>query len=122
MLRVGRLEMDLLTRTVSHAGKPVELLPREYCLLECLMRHAGQVVTPIMRFEDVWNYHHIEPTNVIDVHIGNLRRKTDPDEASSMIQTGPGRLAHVSQRRWQGNRGLGQRPWHPCSSAIQTGR
>ena len=87
MLRVGRLEMDLLTRTVSHAGKPVELLPREYRLLECLMRHAGQVVTRTMLFEDVWNYHHIEPTNVIDVHIGKLRRKIDPDGANSMIQT-----------------------------------
>src|SRR6201987_420158 len=87
MLRVGRLEMDLLTRTVSHAGKQLELLPREYRLLECLMRHAGQVVTRTMLFEDVWNYHHIEPTNVIDVHIGKLRRKIDPDGASSMIQT-----------------------------------
>ena len=87
VLRVGRLEMDLLTRTVSHAGKPVELLPREYRLLECLMRHAGQVVTRTMLFEDVWNYHHIEPTNVIDVHIGKLRRKIDPDGANSMIQT-----------------------------------
>jgi two-component system OmpR family response regulator len=87
MLRVGRLEMDLLTRTVSHAGKPVELLPREYRLLECLMRHAGQVVTRTMLFEDVWNYHHIEPTNVIDVHIGKLRRKIDADGAGSMIQT-----------------------------------
>ncbi len=87
MLRVGRLEMDLLTHTVSHAGKPVELLPREYRLLECLMRHAGQVVTRTMLFEDVWNYHHIEPTNVIDVHIGKLRRKIDPDGTVSMIQT-----------------------------------
>jgi two-component system OmpR family response regulator len=87
MLRVGRLEMDLLTHTVSHAGKPVELLPREYRLLECLMRHAGQVVTRTMLFEDVWNYHHIEPTNVIDVHIGKLRRKIDPDGIVSMIQT-----------------------------------
>ena len=87
MLRVGQLVMDLLTRTVSHAGKPVELLPREYRLLECLMRHAGQVVTRTMLFEDVWNYHHIEPTNVIDVHIGKLRRKIDPDGAGSMIQT-----------------------------------
>ena len=87
MLRVGRLKMDLLTRTVSHAGKPVELLPREYRLLEFLMRHAGQVVTRTMLFEDVWNYHYIEPTNVIDVHIGKLRRKIDPDGADSMIQT-----------------------------------
>ena len=87
VLRVGRLKMDLLTRTVSHAGKPVELLPREYRLLEFLMRHAGQVVTRTMLFEDVWNYHYIEPTNAIDVHIGKLRRKIDPDGADSMIQT-----------------------------------
>ena len=87
MLRVGRLEMDLLTHTVSHAGKPVELLPREFRLLECLMRHAGQVVTRTMLFEEVWNYHHVEPTNVIDVHIGKLRRKIDPDGATTMIQT-----------------------------------
>ena len=87
MLRVGRLEMDLLTHTVSHAGKSVELLPREYRLLECLMRHAGHVVTRTMLFEEVWSYHHIEPTNVIDVHIGKLRRKIDPEGASTMIQT-----------------------------------
>ena len=87
MLRVGPLEMDMLTRTVLHAGRPVQLLPREYRLLECLMRHAGQVVTRTMLFEDVWNYHHIEPTNVIDVHIGKLRRKIDPDGTGSMIET-----------------------------------
>jgi two-component system, OmpR family, response regulator len=87
MLRVDRLEMDLLTHSVSHAGKPVELLPQEFRLLECLMRHAGQVVTCTKLFEEVWNYHHIEPTNVIDVHIVRLRRKTDPDGATTMIQT-----------------------------------
>jgi two-component system OmpR family response regulator len=97
MLRVGPLEMDMLTRTVLHAGRPVELLPREYRLLECLMRHAGQVVTRTMLFEDVWNYHHIEPTNVIDVHIGKLRRKLDPDGTGSMIQTvrGAGYILHA---------------------------
>ena len=97
MLRVGRLEMDLLSHTVSHAGKPVELLPREFRLLECLIRHAGQVVTRTMLFEEVWNYHHIEPTNVIDVHIGKLRRKLDPDGAVTMIQTvrGAGYILHA---------------------------
>ena len=86
-LRVGKLEMDLLTHAVRHAGKIVELLPREYRLLEFLMRHAGQVVTRTMLFEEVWNYHNIEPTNVIDVHIGKLRRKIDPESAESMIDT-----------------------------------
>jgi len=86
-LRAGLLEMDLLTHTVSHAGKPVELLPREYRLLECLMRHAGQVVTRTMLFEEVWNYHNVEATNVIDVHVGKLRRKLDPEGTRPMIET-----------------------------------
>ena len=78
MLRAGKLEMDLLTHAVHCAGKPVELLPREYRLLEFLMRHAGQVVTRTMLFEEVWNYRSVEPTNVIDMHISKLRRKLDP--------------------------------------------
>ena len=96
-------------------GQVTLRLPRFRC--GACVRHAGQVVTRTMPFEEVWNYHHIEPTNVIDVHIGKLRRKTDPDEATSMIQTGPGRRAHLCQRRLQGHQGLGQRPWHPCRPA-----
>ena len=87
MLRVGQLVMDLLTRTVSHAGKPVELLPREYRLLEYLMRHAGRVVTRTMLFEEVWGYHYDPQTNVIDVHIGRLRRKLEEGGLSQMIHT-----------------------------------
>lgn len=87
MLRVGPLEMDLLTHTVRHTGKLVELLPREFRLLECLMRHAGQAVTRTLLFEEVWNYHYVEPTNVIDVHIGKLRRKLDPGGTRPMIET-----------------------------------
>lgn len=86
-LRVGNLEMDLLTRTVRRGGQTIELLPREYRLLEYLMRHPGQVVTRTMLFEEVWNYHYIEPTNVIDVHIGKLRRKIDVEGSASMILT-----------------------------------
>jgi DNA-binding response OmpR family regulator len=87
MLRVGGLEMDLLTHTVHCAGKPVELLPREFRLLEFLMRHAGQVVTRTMLFEEVWNYRSVEPTNVIDMHISKLRRKLDGESARSVIST-----------------------------------
>ena len=65
----------------------IELLPREYRLLEFLMRHAGQVVTRTMLFEEVWNYRFIEQTNVIDVHVGKLRRKIDPDSTEPMIHT-----------------------------------
>ncbi len=87
MLRVGALEMDLLTHTVTHAGKPVELLPREFDLLKCLMRHANQVVTRTMLSDEVWNYHNIEPTHVVDLHVGRLRRKIDRDGAGPMIET-----------------------------------
>jgi two-component system, OmpR family, response regulator len=87
MLRVGKLEIDLLTHTVRCAGRLIELLPREFRLLEFLMRHAGQVVTRTMLFEEVWNYRSVEPTNVIDMHISKLRRKLDPDSAEPMIRT-----------------------------------
>jgi two-component system, OmpR family, response regulator len=86
-LKVGNLEMDLLTRTVRRGGTVIELLPREFRLLEYLMRHAGQVVTRTMLFEEVWNYHFAEPTNVIDVHIGKLRRKIDTEGSTPMVET-----------------------------------
>ena len=86
-LRAGKLEMDLLSHAVRYAGKVVELLPREYRLLEFLMRHAGQVVTRTMLFEEVWNYRSVGPTNVIDMHISKLRRKLDPESSESMIWT-----------------------------------
>jgi DNA-binding response OmpR family regulator len=87
ILRVGRLEMDLLTHEVRYGGRLVELLPREYRLLEFLMRHAGQVVTRTMLFEEVWSYRTVEPTNVIDMHISKLRRKLDPEGADPIIRT-----------------------------------
>ena len=86
-LRAGKLEIDLLSHAVHYAGRLIELLPREFRLLEFLMRHAGQVVTRTMLFEEVWNYRSVGPTNVIDMHISKLRRKLDPDSAESMIQT-----------------------------------
>jgi DNA-binding response OmpR family regulator len=86
-LRAGKLEMDLLTRSVRRAGRPVELLPREFRLLEFLMRHPGQVVTRTMLFEDVWKYRSVEPTNVIDMHISQLRRKLDPEGSEPIIRT-----------------------------------
>ena len=76
-LAVGDLRMDLLSRSVTRGGKPVELQPREFKLLEYLMRHSGQVVTRTMLLENVWDYHFDPQTNVIDVHISNLRRKID---------------------------------------------
>lgn len=74
-LCVGDLSLDPDTRVVQRAGQALELQPREYSLLEYLMRHAGQVVTRAMLFESVWNYHFNAQTNVVDMHISNLRRK-----------------------------------------------
>jgi two-component system OmpR family response regulator len=76
-LRVADLEMDLLARTVTRAQKAIGLQPREFRLLEYLMRHAGQVVTRTMLLENVWDYHFDPQTNVIDVHISRLRAKID---------------------------------------------
>ena len=76
-LKVSDLEMDLLSREVRRAGKPIELQPREFKLLEYLMRHAGQVVTRTMLLEGVWDYHFDPQTNVIDVHVSRLRQKID---------------------------------------------
>jgi two-component system OmpR family response regulator len=87
VLRVGDLDMDLLSRTVRRAGKPIDLQPREFRLLEYLMRHAGQVVTRTMLLEGVWDYHFDPQTNVIDVHISRLRSKIDREFNSPLLHT-----------------------------------
>jgi two-component system, OmpR family, response regulator len=77
-LRVGDLEMDLIDRTVRCGGRLVDLVPREFKLLEYFMRRPGQAVTRAMLLEDVWNFQPPAYTNVVDVQIGHLRRKLDP--------------------------------------------
>lgn len=86
-LLVGDLEMDLLSRTVRRAGQKIDLQPREFRLLEYLMRHAGQVVPRTMLLEGVWDYHFDPQTNVIDVHVSRLRQKIDKPFASGLIHT-----------------------------------
>ena len=86
-LKVGDLELDQLSRSASRAGKPIELQPREYRLLEYLMRHAGQVVTRTMLLEHVWDYHFDPQTNVIDVHISRLRSKIDKGYDKPLLRT-----------------------------------
>lgn len=76
-LQVGDLHMDLLNQAVQRQGVALALQPREYKLLEYLMRHPGQVVTRAMLLEHVWGYHFDPQTNVIDVHISRLRQKID---------------------------------------------
>jgi len=87
LLRVGDLEMDLIGREVRRAGKEIDLQPREFQLLEFLMRHAGQSVTRTMLLEKVWEYHFDPQTNVIDVHISRLRSKIDKGFEHPMLQT-----------------------------------
>ena len=87
VLRVGDLEMDLLARSVRRAGQVIDLQPREFRLLEYLLRHRGQVVTRTMLLENVWDYHFDPQTNVIDVHVSRLRRKIDRDFDRPLLHT-----------------------------------
>ncbi len=84
-LRAGPIEMDIVERRVVCEGREIELQPREFKLLEYFMRHPGQIVTRTMLLENVWNFRTVLQTNVIDVHIGNLRRKLDPKDGRRFI-------------------------------------
>ncbi|HXS42749.1 MAG TPA: response regulator transcription factor [Stellaceae bacterium] len=86
-LQVGDLEIDLLSRSVTRAAQPIELLPREFRLLEYLMRHAGHIVTRTMLLEKVWDHHFDPQTNVIDVHVSRLRQKIDKGFDSPLLHT-----------------------------------
>ena len=86
-LKVADLELDLLAHEAHRAGQKLLLQPREFRLLEYLMRHSGQIVTRTMLLENVWDYHFDPQTNVIDVHISRLRQKIDKDFDSQLLQT-----------------------------------
>jgi two-component system, OmpR family, response regulator len=85
--RVGDLELDRLSHVVKRAGRDIVLQPREFRLLEYLMRHAGQVVTRTMLLENVWDYHFDPQTNVIDVHVSRLRGKIEKGFDSPVLHT-----------------------------------
>ena len=87
LLKVADLELDLLSRKATRAGREIDLQPREFQLLETLMRHPGQVMTRTMLLEQVWNYHFDPQTNVIDVHISRLRQKIDRGFDPPLIHT-----------------------------------
>jgi two-component system OmpR family response regulator len=84
-LLVGDLEMDLIEQTVHRGDTRIDLLPREFKLLEYFLRHPGQVITRAMLLRDVWQYHFTLETNVVDVHISNLRKKIDTRGGTSLI-------------------------------------
>jgi two-component system OmpR family response regulator len=87
VLQCGDLEMDLLARRVRRAGRTIELQPREFRLLEFLLRHVDQVVTRTILLEGVWDYHFDPGTNVIDVHLSRLRKKIDEGHERPLLHT-----------------------------------
>jgi two-component system OmpR family response regulator len=97
ILRVGPLEVDLLTRAARRGHRSLDLLPREFRLLEYMMRREGQVLTRAMLLEEVWNYRFVPQTNLVDVHVGRLRRKLDgPDEPPMILSVrGVGFMLHA---------------------------
>jgi two-component system OmpR family response regulator len=97
VLRVGPLELDLLARVARRAHRELDLLPREFQLLEYMMRREGQVLTRAMLLEQVWNYRFVPQTNLVDVHIGRLRRKLDAPNETPMILSvrGVGFMLHA---------------------------
>ena len=101
LYRVGDLELDRLSHSVTRAGKDVPLQPREFRLLEYLMKNAGQVVTRTMLLENVWDYHFDPQTNVIDVHISRLRSKIDKGFDPPLLHTvrGAGYMIRAGQPR-----------------------
>ncbi len=87
VLRVGDLELDLVSRAVSRSGRKIDLLPREFRLLEYLVRNQGQIVPRAMLLQHVWDLHFDPMTNIIDVYVGRVRRKVDAAQAYPLIHT-----------------------------------
>ena len=87
VLRVGDLELDLVSRTVNRGGRDIKLLPREFQVLEYLVRHEGHVVPRTMLLEKVWDLHFDPSTNIIDVYVGRVRRKVDGEQTYPLIHT-----------------------------------
>lgn len=87
ILKVGELEMNLVSRTVRRGGVEIDLQPREWKILEYLLRHAGRIVTRRMLLQDVWDFHFDPQTNVVETHISRLRQKVDKGFATPLIHT-----------------------------------
>jgi two-component system OmpR family response regulator len=97
ILRVGSLELDLIERTAKRGERAIDLLPREFRLLEYMMRRSGQLLTRAMLLEEVWNYKFVPATNLVDVHMGRLRHKVDSPGEAQMIHNvrGAGFILHA---------------------------
>jgi two-component system OmpR family response regulator len=99
-LRVGPLELDLIERTANRGGRSIDLRPREFRLLEYMMRRQDQILTRAMLLQEVWMYKFVPQTNLVDVHMGLLRRKIDGQHESPMIHNvrGVGFILHPPTR------------------------
>ena len=86
VLRVGLLELDLIDRAVKRGNREIDLRPREYRLLKYMMQQSGRLLTRATLLEDVWNYKFVPETNLVDVHMGRLRRKVDAPNEPAMIR------------------------------------
>ncbi len=87
MLRVGSLELDLINRTAKRGERSIDLLPSEFRLLKYMMQRGGQLLTRAKLFQDVWHYKFLPETNLVDVHMGRLRRKVNGPNEAPMIRT-----------------------------------
>ena len=87
MLRVGSLELDLINRTAKRGDRPIDLLPSEFRLLKYMMQRGGQLLTRAKLFQDVWHYKFLPETNLVDVHMGRLRRKVNGPNEAPMMRT-----------------------------------
>jgi two-component system OmpR family response regulator len=86
MLRVGSLQLDLIDRTARRGDRRIDLLPREFLLLKYMMQRSGQLLTRATLFKEVWNYKFVPESNLVDVHMGRLRRKLDGKGETPMIR------------------------------------
>jgi two-component system, OmpR family, response regulator len=104
VLRVGSLELDLIERTAKRGDRTIDLLPREFRLLKYMMSRRGQMLTRAMLLEEVWDYKFVPQTNLVDVHIGRLRRKVRPPDLIDFSMTPNRRLSAVrcqeTEFRW----------------------
>jgi DNA-binding response OmpR family regulator len=87
MLRVGSLELDLINRSAKRGDRPIDLLPSEFRLLKYMMQQSGKLLTRAKLFQDVWHYKFLPETNLVDVHMGRLRRKLNGPNEAPMIRT-----------------------------------
>jgi DNA-binding response OmpR family regulator len=109
VLRVGSLELDLIDRTARRGSQPIDLLPREFQLLKYMMQRSDQVLTRADLIKDVWHYNFVPETNVVDVHMGRLRRKVDGSNEVPMIRSIRGEgfvLSAKTREELPGLRGL----------------